>query len=232
MDAKTLLVIGAHHDDCEYGAAGLALKAVARGYRVVMVTLAGDHASWKPTSTRLLAVRQGLLDIARDMGVEKRFYDWAYHSVLYDEKGLRALTELVEELDPAIALAQWPYDYWPDHEAAGRLSRHALWFPSRAFGGRGGRDSRPRVFFYEAGAGQSDPAVPFRPDTYVDITAEMDRVNRIIRRLDEVASGRAYDAPTSHELDKQARARLRGSECAVAYAEAFLAMRKAVQDIL
>ena len=119
---KTMLVVGAHHDDCEYAASGLILKAVSKGYRVVLVTLTGEHSSWAPTAGREKEVRAGLLKVAADMGVEKRFYNWGYHHLRYDDSGIQPLTELAVELKPQIALIHWPHDYWPDHEAAGRIS--------------------------------------------------------------------------------------------------------------
>ena len=229
MADKTLLVVGAHHDDCEYAASGLILKAVKKGYRVVLVTMTGDHSSWGPTAGREEEVRRGLLEIARDMGAEKRFYNWGYHQIRYNDDGIRVLTELAVEVKPQIALIHWPHDYWPDHEAAGKLGKHALWFAHGLF-----RDVNlgVRLFMFEAGANQTDPAVQFRPDTYLDISDVMDKVREVIRRIDGVIGGKELTAPSCHELDKAAKSRLRGSECGVAYAEAFLALKKAPQEIL
>lgn len=229
MSDKTMLVIGAHHDDCEYAAGGLILKAVSRGYRAVLTTLTGNHSSWKPTAGRSEEVRQGLLRIAQDMGVEKRFYDWGYHQIRYNDEAIRVLTELAVEVKPRIALIHWPHDYWPDHEAAGKVGKHAVWFAHGLF-----RDVAldTRLFAFEAGANQTDPAVPFRPDTFVDISDVMDRVREVIRRIDGVIAGKESTGPSCHELDKAAKCRLRGSECGVAYAEAFVALKKRPQDIL
>jgi len=226
---KTLLVVGAHHDDCEYAACGLILKAVRKGYRVVLTTLTGDHSSWQPTAARPDEVRKQLLQLAQDMGVEKRFFHWGYHQVRYNDEGIRALTELAVELKPTLSLIHWPHDYWPDHEAAGKLGKHALWFPHGLF-----RDAKlnTKLLAYEAGANQTDPAVPFRPDVYVNISDVMDQVREVIRRIDEIVSGAPVKAPSGHELDKAARSRLRGSECGVAYAEAFVALKKWPQEIL
>ena len=226
---KTMLVVGAHHDDCEYAASGLMLKAVSKGYRVVLVTLTGDHSSWSPTAGREQEVRAGLLKVAADMGVEKRFYNWGYHHLRYDDSGIRPLTELAVELKPQIALIHWSHDYWPDHEAAGKISKHALWFPHGLF-----RDVKmnTRIFAFEAGPNQIDPAVEFRPDTYIDISDVMEKVREVIRRIDGVVAGKEITGPSGHELDKSAKSRVRGSECGVAYAEAFVALKKRPQDIL
>lgn len=229
MPNKTLLAIGAHHDDTEYAAGGLILQAVRRGWRVVCVDLCGDHGSWQPTVGRIDQVRDGLLEIAAIMGVEKRFYGWRYHHLYHDEDAVRTVAELVAELQPDLGVIHWPHDYWPDHAAAGRLCEHALRFPHSL---RVDLKPVPRILLYEAGANQTDPAVTFRPDVYIDISSEMDRVSEIIHDLDEVASGQPIDGPSGHEIDKRAKARLRGAECGVMYAEAFVAVQKWPQEIL
>lgn len=231
MSQKTLLVVGAHHDDCEYAAGGLILKAVKKGWRVVMVTLAGDHSSWKSTMGRAQVVRDGLLKLAKEMGVEKRFYGWGYHDIYYDLKGVNVLAELALELKPRMALFHWQYDYWPDHEAAGKLSKHAFWFPPPEFVKKGA-ENVPQLLAFEAGPNQSDPAVQFRPDVYIDISDEINEVGRVIHRLDELAEDKSVSGETCHELDKRAKARIRGSECACSYAEAFVSLKKTSRDIL
>jgi LmbE family N-acetylglucosaminyl deacetylase len=170
-----------------------------------------------------------MLEIARDLGVEKRFYHYGYHQVRYNDEGIRLLTDLVVEVEPDLVLTHWPFDFWPDHEATGKLARHTVRFPHGLH-----RDTTlsPRLFNFEAGANQVDPSVPFQPDIYIDITEEMDQVCEVIHRLDEVADGQTIAGPSGHELDKRAKSRLRGSECGVAYAEAFLALKKSPQDIL
>lgn len=231
MNQKMLLVVGAHHDDCEYSACGLILKAVKKDWRVVLVTLAGDHSSWKPTMGREQIVRDGLLNLAKEMGVEKRFFNWGYHEIYYNRESVNILSELTLELKPNLALVHWPHDYWPDHEAAGKLAKHALRFPTQEFVKKGA-ESVPQMLAFETGPNQSDPAVQFRPDVYIDISDEIDEAARIVHRIDEVISGKSCNDATCHELDKRAKARLRGSECGRSYAEAFVSLKKTPRDIL
>ena len=229
MADKSLLIVGAHHDDCEYACGGLVLKAVRKGYRVVLVDMCGDHASWAPTAGRASEVRQALLDLAADMGCEKRFYDYGYHQIRYGDEAIKLITDLVIEVKPDIGLIHWPYDYWPDHEACGKVGKHALWFPHGLY-----QDARttPKLLAFEAGPNQTDPAVLFRPDVYIDVSEVMDEVCQIGHRIDEIATGRPLEGETGHETDKRARCRLRGGECGVMYAEAFANLRKWPQEIL
>lgn len=227
--SNTLLVVGAHHDDCEYAAGGLIQLAVRRGWQVVLTMLTGNHSSWAPTAGREDEVRDALAALAAEMGVEKRFYHWGYHQVRYGDEAIKVVTDLVVEVQPDLALVHWPHDYWPDHEAVGRVGRHALRFPH---GLHPHAKAANRLLAFETGPNQTDPAVPFQPDAYVDITSVLEETLQVIHRLDEIASGRELEGRTGHELDKLAKSRLRGGECGVAHAEAFVALKKWPQDLL
>ncbi len=229
MAEKTLLAIGAHHDDTEYACGGLIVQAVRRGWRVVSVDMCGDHGSWQPTVGREDAVRDRLLEVSAIMGVEKRFFGWRYHHLYYEEEAVQRLAQLVADLQPDLGLIHWPHDYWPDHVAAAKIGLHAMRFPHSL---RVNLEPVPRILMFETGPNQTDPAVAFRPDVYVDITNEIDRACESIHELDEIASGEPIEGPSAHELDKRAKSRLRGGECGVAYAEAFVAVQNWPQNIV
>jgi N-acetylglucosamine malate deacetylase 1 len=228
MAEKTLLAIGAHHDDTEYAASGLILQAMRKGWHVVSLTLCGDHNSWQPTSGREDEVRVGLLNVSAIMGVEKRFLGWRYHHVYYNEEAVQEVTQIVADLQPDLGLIHWPHDYWPDHAAAGKIALHAMRFPHSL---RINLTPVPRILMFETGANQTDPAVAFRPDVYLDISNDIERVGEIIHEIDEIAGGQPIEGQSTHEQDKRAKSRLRGVECGVAYAEAFVAVQKWLQEI-
>lgn len=227
--SKTLLVIGAHHDDCEGGAGGIICKAVNMGYRVVLAVLAGNHSSWLPTEGKEKLIREGLLNIAGAMGVEKRFYDLSYHQIKYNDDTVKLLMQLTSEIQPDVAFIHNRYDYWPDHEVSARASLHALRFPFGELKYKYGK--RPKVFAYEAGPNQNDRMVNFSPDAYVDITDVMDNVSGAIRQIDNLLTGE-NQAQTTHARAKEAKSFLRGSECGVEFAEAFVSITRHTQDIL
>jgi len=59
-DKRTILVIGAHLDDCEIGAGGVIAKAVRKGHRVVLLNVASDYSTWRTTKGREKEIRQAL----------------------------------------------------------------------------------------------------------------------------------------------------------------------------
>jgi LmbE family N-acetylglucosaminyl deacetylase len=229
MPPKTMLVIGAHLDDTEYGAGGLIVQAVRRGWRVVSIVLCGDHGSWQPTLGREDMVRDRLLEVSAIMGVEKTFFGTRYHRLWYNEEEVQRLAQIVAEMQPDLGLVPWPHDHWPDHVAAGKIGLHAMRFPHSL---RATLQPVSRILMYEAGPRQADVAVPFRPNLYVDITNEIDRACESLHEIDEIVADQAIAGLSSHEQDKRAKSLLRGTECGVAYAEAFVALQVWPQDIL
>ena len=99
---KTILVIGAHMDDCEIGAGGLIAKALRQGHRVVVLNVASDYSTWRVTKGRGKDIRERLLAKAREMGVEKRFLDYGYQQVALDVEAMRRVAEVVVDVKPDI----------------------------------------------------------------------------------------------------------------------------------
>src|SRR5690242_15701624 len=112
---KTLLVAGGHMDDAEWGAAGVMLKAVQAGYRVVIVQTVGDWSNYWPAQGHEQRVREGVLRLAKEMGAEKILLDYKYHEVPVDLQIKRRIAEIVAEVRPDIALVPAETDYWTDH---------------------------------------------------------------------------------------------------------------------
>jgi len=73
---KTIMVIGAHMDDCESAAAGVMLKAIAHGHRVVMVNTVGDLSNRVHIGAdKAEEQRQKIIALAKEMGAEKILLD-------------------------------------------------------------------------------------------------------------------------------------------------------------
>ena len=164
---KTILVIGAHMDDCEIGAGGIIAKAVRKGHRVVLLNVASDYSTWKKTKGREKDIRQVLVAKAQEMGVEKRFLDYGYQQVAVDVETMRRVAEVVLDVRPNITLMhdRNERDRAPsDHATVGQIAEHAVRNANTLLSGQSVRYGR-EMYAYEV-----YPQRDFRPDVFIDIT--------------------------------------------------------------
>lgn len=225
----TLLALGAHYDDCVFGIPGIMLKALRKGYRVVIVAMIGDYANWAPAQGREREILDGTVTICREYGAELRYMDFASHRYEVTDETKRAVAEVVAELQPDIAFHLWPHDRHRDHVVAAPLSTVAL----RQAGALLNRSYRPprRVYAYDNGPGHT---IGFVPDTYVDVTEEWPEAMEWLARFMRLAFRRPFapDAPEGPLLTKHTLAAYRGAECRVRYAEAVQAQDRYPLEIL
>ena len=118
-----LLVIGAHPDDCEFKAAGVATLSRAAGHQVRFVSVTnGDAGHHKIFGEELAAIRRREAEAAgRVLDVEYRILD--YHDGCL-EPSLPARLELIamiREFRPDLILTHRPNDYHPDHRYTSQL---------------------------------------------------------------------------------------------------------------
>ena len=226
----TLLAIGAHYDDCVFGVSGTLLRAVRKNYRVVVLAVIGDYTNWKPVGKG----RAGeLIDeskaLAKEYGVEMRFLDYASMGFGFDDKAKRAVSEVVADVRPDIALNLWPNDTHPDHEAASALGKVALRWGGTVLNRDVGRPRR--IYQYDNGPRHT---IGFEADTYIDVSDEWTAANDWLGRLMSIVRDQPYDSsrPHSAQESKKALALYRGKACAVRYAEALKSFEPYPQEFL
>jgi LmbE family N-acetylglucosaminyl deacetylase len=237
---RTVLVIGAHYDDCEIGAGGLIFKALKNGHRVVLLNVVGDYSTWYVTKGREKRIRDQNLAKAREMGVEKRFLNFGYQQVFENLDTLRQIAEVVVDVKPDITLFQDRNEReWApsDHSAVGALAEQAVRNADTILGGLSVSYGK-EMYAYEV-----DPQREFRPDVFIDIGGVLSSVIETInffRKLNaespRAASVGRLEAtikiyPGGEELAltawgeiKLCTARFRGHQCGVRFAEAYKAL--------
>ena len=226
----TLLAIGAHYDDCVFGVSGVLLRAVRKNYRVVALALIGDYSNWRPIGeARSDELVEGSKTLAKEQGVEMRFLHYASMGFGLEDEAKRAVSEIVADVQPDIALNLWPRDTHPDHEAASALGKVGL----RWAGAVLTRDVRRprRIYQYDNGPRHT---IGFDPDTYVDVSDEWPAASDWLGRLMSLVRNEAYDRSRPHPAQraKEAIALYRGSACGVRYAEALKSFEPYPQEFL
>jgi LmbE family N-acetylglucosaminyl deacetylase len=122
-----LLILGAHPDDAEFHAGGLATLYRRLGHTVRMVSVtngaAGHHRHWGQE----LALRRRAEAAAAGAVIGAQYVTWDFPDGAL-EPSLTAREAVIREIRafrPDLVLTHRPYDYHPDHRAVGHLVRDA-----------------------------------------------------------------------------------------------------------
>lgn len=178
MAASTpsLLVFGAHPDDCEITAGGLAALYAQRGGRVRFVSLTnGDAGHQTLAGTQLARIRRDEARAAADaLGIESLVLDNHDGELLPTLDRRREVIGVIREFKPDLVLTPRPNDYHPDHRYTSQLVQDAAYMVTvpnvRAHVEHLRRDP---VIMYVVDRFQKP--YPFSPDVVIDIGSVIDK---------------------------------------------------------
>ncbi len=130
-----IIVFGAHPDDCEIKAGGVAAKWAALGHHVKFVSLTnGDIGHWAmaggPLAQRRLREVEACAEI---LGIETEVLDIHDGELLPTLENRRAVTRLIRRWRADIVLCHRPNDYHPDHRNVGVLVQDAAYMVTVPF---------------------------------------------------------------------------------------------------
>ena len=130
-----IIVFGAHPDDCELKAGGVAAKWTAQGHAVKMVAVTnGDIGHWQIKGEELAKRRLAETKSAdKILGVETEvlpIHDGELEPTLENR---RTITRLIRQWQADVVIAHRPWDYHPDHRYVGVLMQDAAFMVTVPF---------------------------------------------------------------------------------------------------
>jgi LmbE family N-acetylglucosaminyl deacetylase len=208
---NTALFIGAHNDDCEYGAGGLAYLLAKKGYKVVFLNVACKiHADLSGDAFALYYRQE--ISAANSLGAEKIIVGDRDGGIYeYGGENIRLIKEQIERLRPDLIYIHWPKDNHIEHMEVSKCSFAAI---SLAAHQASCRFDNSEVFAFEAGPYQT--MVYFYPDFFINVESCMDKIRESLTTFDQVsANGQGL------YVEKEVSARFRGHIAGWKYAEAY-----------
>jgi LmbE family N-acetylglucosaminyl deacetylase len=130
-----IIAFGAHPDDCELKAGGVAARWSALGHHVKFVSVTnGDVGHWR-TAGGPLALRRTaeVQKCGRILGIRSQVLDIHDGELLPTLENRRAITRLIREWKADLVLSHRPNDYHPDHRNVGVLVQDAAYMVTVPF---------------------------------------------------------------------------------------------------
>lgn len=171
-----VLVFGAHPDDCEIRAGGLAAMLSSQGHHVQLVSATnGDIGHWQIAGGALAIRRNAEVQAAaKILGTTTTVLDIHDGELEPTLENRRTFTRLIRRWNADIVIGHRPNDYHPDHRYVGVLMQDSAYMVSVPFFCP---DTPPvpknPVFLYSSDGFQRPN--PFRADIVVAIDAVIDR---------------------------------------------------------
>jgi len=165
-----VIAFGAHPDDCDLRAGGLAAKYAALGYKVKFVSVTNGDAGHQSQGGGMLAVRRRAeaKEAGRRIGIEYEVLDNHDGELLPTIPVREQIIREIRAWNADIVLAPRPNDYHPDHRYTGVLVQDAAYMvtvPNLVTDTPALRKNPVFLYFYDS---FTRPQA-FRPDIVVSI---------------------------------------------------------------
>ena len=212
-----ILCFGAHPDDCELKAGGVALLWAAKGHHVKFVSVTnGDIGHWRDAGGPLARRRKGEVEqAARILGITTQVLDIHDGELLPTLENRRTITRLIREWKADIVMSHRPNDYHPDHRYTGVLVQDSAFMVAvpHFCPDAPPLKSNPVFLFYSDGFQKPNP---FQPDIVVALDAVIEKKLDALDTLESQfyeggALGSAELMPTDAKKQMERRRQVRTS---------------------
>lgn len=165
-----IIAFGAHPDDCDLRAGGLAAKYAALGYKVKFVSVTNGDAGHQSMGGGPLAKRRRAeaQEAARRIGIEYEVLDNHDGELLPTLPVRNQIIREIREWKADVVLSPRPNDYHPDHRYTGVLVQDAAYMvtvPDLVTDVPALRKNPVFLYFWD----QFTQPQPFRPDVVISI---------------------------------------------------------------
>ncbi len=172
----SIIMFGAHPDDCDIRSAGTAAKWVALGHKVRFVSVTNGDAGHHEMGGGILAARRRAeaQEVGRRLGLEYVVLD-NHDGELVPSLPIREqIIAQIREVNADLVLGPRPNDYHPDHRYTGVLLQDAAFMVSvpNILTHVPATKKNPVFLYYQDNFQKPNP---FSPDIVVDITDTFDK---------------------------------------------------------
>lgn len=127
-DGKLRIVcFGAHPDDCELRAGGVAAMWAAQGHHVLFVSVSnGDIGHWRDAGGPLARRRKAEVEAAdKILGIQSEVLDIHDGEVMPTLENRRTITRIIRQWKADVVMSHRPNHYHPDHRYTAILVQDA-----------------------------------------------------------------------------------------------------------
>jgi LmbE family N-acetylglucosaminyl deacetylase len=209
------MLIGAHHDDNELMSGTIAQHRQA-GWRVVSVVMTNGRWVRGDMDDKHIEIRNNeSRDAAKLLDIEPVFLGFGEGVIRETEATCRGVITVIRKYRPTVVITHPPHDYHADHMATSRSVFDAMYrCDSVAYDCDEPPCPGPQLYYSDAWA------MPFQPDVYVDVSAHVDLKRQALAL--HVSQITPQGPQHGDMIDvEMTRARQRGIEAGVEYAEAY-----------
>ncbi len=192
-----IIAFGAHPDDCELRAGGVAAKWAEQGHHVKFVsTTNGDIGHWRIAGGPLARRRTAEVEkAARILGIHTQVLDNHDGELMPTLENRRTITQLIREWKADIVMSHRPNDYHPDHRYTGILVQDAAFMVTVPFfcPNVPHLKTNPLFVYY---IDRFQRPNPFRPDIVVNIDDVIDKKLTALEALEsQFVEGGVFGSP-------------------------------------
>ena len=208
-----ILVLTPHADDAEIGMGGTIAKFVAEGHTVRIVCLIVPCESIEGTSSSEMKSmrRKEAIRTAEILGAELEILDLDPYKFSFNREYTKIFDPIIREYKPNKVFSCWEYDSHQDHKALANIVTVIT------------RKNDASVYMYETMLPGGISSHSFNPQMYVDISPYSELKRQTIETYQSVFADRDADIEAM-----MSRARFRGQQMGVQYAEAFEVIKEIV----